>query len=237
MSRAPGTRLSRKALDALDADVLDATNVPTTADSRPAQLDKVMAVKAEDLATVQEVFAGTRVVEDDALIRVVLDTTRTVASAWERAGRSFLEIGRALVALEATLHGRDERARLKSGCERLFPFSDPIASQFRRVALMVEEGRVPEDALPGSYSAAYQIALLEPEQLQEAQRRGLVSPRTSRAAVIAFRREITEKAASKVDLRALDVERKQLLEKRRRMLAELVLLRARVLEIGRLLDS
>lgn len=237
MSKVPSSRLSRKALDALDTDILSDESASLIADTRPAQMERMMTVTEHELEAVREVFTGTKVIEDPSFIRSVLDTTRTVTNAWERAGRSFLEIGRALLALDRLLHTREERARLKAGFEKLFPFSDPIASQFRRVAEMVDAGRVPERLLPGSYSAAYQIALLEPDELQEAQRRGLISPRTSRSAVIAFRRERSRTSKDEVDLRALQAERNQLFERRRKMLDELVNMQKRLREIGQLLDE
>jgi len=237
VSKEPTQRISRRKLNEIDLDANLGTDLPATADTRPAQLDRVMTVTGEEIDTIKVVFAGTRVAEDESLVRVVLETRRTVGQAWERAGRSFLEIGRALNYLDNTLHTREEKARLKVGFEKLFPFSDPVASQFRRVAQMVDDGRVPEDALPGSYSAAYQLALLPPEDFQEALRQGLVSPNTSRAKIIAFRRERSHAGRVQVDLKSLQAEQRRLREKRRHMLEELVGMRRRYGEIARLLEE
>ncbi|MFC0389160.1 hypothetical protein [Muricoccus vinaceus] len=226
-----GRGVSRKALDKLDLDAV----TDTVADSRPAQLEKLMVVPGEVLDAIKEVFAGTRVAADHDLVGAVLEARRAVGQAWGRAGQATVEIGRALNALDERLHGREERARLKAGFEKLFPFSDPVASQFRRVAEAVDSGRFTASDLPGSYSAAYQLALLAKDELEEARRRGLVAPHTTRAAVLAFRRERSHAQSAMVDLKALIAEQRRLREQRRELLRKLVEMRQRAREIARLL--
>jgi hypothetical protein len=213
---------------------IEADDLPT-ADSRPAELQALTTVTVEVMDAMSEVFAGTSLMKDEAKVRAVLDARRAVGSAWDRAARSFVEIGRALNALDAQLRSREEKARLKDGFEKLFPFSEPVASQFRRVAEMVDSGRVPETALPGSYSAAYQVALLQPEELEAARQQGLIAPNTSRAAVIAFRRA-RQIQSPQVDLNALAAERRRIRETRKRLLRELLSLRSRSREIDQLLE-
>jgi hypothetical protein len=232
VSKAP-RGVSRKALDKIDPNG-DAGSV---ADTRPAQIDQLMVVPGEVMDTIKEVFAGTRVADDDDLVGAVLEARRAVGQAWGRAGQATVEIGRALNALDLQLHGRDERARLKAGFDRLFPFSDPIASQFRRVAEAVDSGRFAVSDLPGSYSAAYQLALLASDELEEARKRGLVAPHTTRAAVLAFRRERSHSMSAQIDLRSLMAERRRLGEQRRELLLRLSALRRRQQEIERLLGD
>ena len=157
------------------------TDEQPTADARPAQVDRLLHVSDDVMDTIQEVFAGTELLTDPAKLNAVLETRREVGAAWERAKSSFIEIGRALNRLDVHLRTKEERTALKAGFERLFPLSEPIASQFRKVAEMIDSGRVSADACPGSYSAAYQLALLEPKELETAQSRGLVAPTTSRS--------------------------------------------------------
>jgi hypothetical protein len=232
VSKAP-RGVSRKALDKIDPNG-DAGSV---ADTRPAQIDQLMVVPGEVMDTIKEVFAGTRVADDDDLVGAVLEARRAVGQAWGRAGQATVEIGRALNALDLQLHGRDERARLKAGFDRLFPFSDPIASQFRRVAEAVDSGRFAVSDLPGSYSAAYQLALLASDELEEARKRGLVAPHTTRAAVLAFRRERSHSMSAQIDLQSLMAERRRLGEQRRELLLRLSALRRRQQEIERLLGD
>ena len=102
---------------------------------------------------------------------------------------------------------------------------------------MIDSGRLPVDACPGSYSAAYQIALLRPEEFEEAQRLGLISRNTTRAAVIAFRKERELNPPMTVSIEGLMAERRRIQETRRRMLEELVRMRRRSAEIARLLEA
>jgi hypothetical protein len=134
------------------------------------------------------------------------------------------------------LRTKEERAALKAGFSRLFPVSEPIASQFRRVAAMIDSGRVPIDACPASYSAAYQLALLPPDGLAAAKEHGLIAPNTSRATLIAFRRSLTMQKPT-VDFAALMAEQRRILATRRRLLEELIQLRRRSKEISETLSS
>jgi hypothetical protein len=222
--------VSLKRLHDIEADDI------SPADTRPADIAALTAVSAEVLDAIGEVFSGTGLMQDERKVKAILDARRAVGSAWDRAARSFVEIGRALNALDAQLRNREEKARLKAGFEKLFPFSEPVSSQFRRVAEMVDSGRVAETQLPGSYSAAYQVALLEPDELEAARQQGLIAPNTSRSAVIAFRRSIV-KQSSQVDLGALEAEARRIRETRRRLLQELIRLRGRASEISRLLET
>ncbi len=224
--------VTRKALDAIDL----GHDAAVPADSRPAQLDKLTVISGEVIDTIKEVFSGTRVPNDNALMEAVIDARRAVGQAWGRIGHSAVEIGRALNSLDAKLHTREERLRLKVGFERLFPFSDPIASQFRRVAEAVDGGRFTVADLPSSYSAAYQLALLANEELDEARRRGLVAPHTTRAAVLAFRKERASIRLVQVDVKALLAERRRLKEQRRQLLQQLLAIRRRDREIRQLID-
>ncbi len=213
------------------------TDEQPAADTRPAQVEKLLHVSTDLMETIQQVFAGTDLLNDQARLTAVLETRREVEAAWGRAKASFIEIGRALNRLDGQMRAREERAALKAGFERLFPLSEPIASQFRKVADMIDSGRVSAEACPGSYSAAYQLALLDPHELETAQLQGLVAPTTSRSALIAFRREQQTGTGTKVDVPALLGELRRLRAARRRMLEELVGIRRRAGEIVRLLKD
>lgn len=229
MSRPRG--VSRKALDAIDI----GSDPSIVADKRPVEIDEMMVVPGELLDTIKDVFSGTRVPENESLVGAVLEARRAVRQAWGRAGQATVEIGRALNSLDAMLRRREERAQLKAGFERIFPFSEPIASQFRRVAEAVDSGRFSAADLPGSYSAAYQLALLANDELDEARRRGLVAPHTTRAAVLAFRRERAATSIGHLDVKMLLAERRRLREQRRSMLIQLLEIRRRDRELSELL--
>ncbi|MGI4809175.1 MAG: hypothetical protein ACRYF2_13830 [Janthinobacterium lividum] len=230
MSTARG--VSRKALEALDFSD-DAT---PGLDRRPADLDRMLVVPGEVLDTIREVFAGSRVPDDEVLVGAILEARQSIRQAWGRAGQVAVEIGRSLNSLDAKFHGNDERLQLKNGFEKIFPFSDPIACQFRRVAEAVDSGRFAASDLPGSYSAAYQLALLAKDELAEAKLRGLVAPHTTRAAILAFRKERASKRPGQFDIKSLLAERRRLRDQRRNLLQQLLIIRRRDRQIGELLE-
>ncbi|MCQ4158692.1 hypothetical protein NON00_01960 [Roseomonas sp. GC11] len=209
----------------------------TVADLRPQQIDQLTQIPGELLDTIQDVFAGTDFTSRPEHVRALLDARREVVSAWGSARQAFLEIGRALNALDRTLLTREEREALQTGFGRIFPFSAPVASQFRRVAEMIDSGRVALEQCPGSYSAAYQLALMPPEQIAIARQRGLISQSTTRAQLMALRKELSRAAPSTVDLGALLAERRRLQEARLRGLEELRRIRTRLREINRVLEG
>ncbi|MFC3126209.1 hypothetical protein ACFOD4_14165 [Pseudoroseomonas globiformis] len=228
--RKPAKGVSRRGLDSLNIDDLP------TADTRPQQLERLTTISGEDLDTLTDVFAGTSVLEDPGKVSAILQARRQVSSAWTRASESYLEIGRALNELDRRLAGKHERSRLKAGFSKLFPFSDPIASQFRRVAAMVDDGRIEKAALPGSYSAAYQLALLEADELEDAKKAGLVTPSTTRSLIIKFRKK-REHSVSVAGMSSLKAELKRNLDQQDRLRQELDRLRLRAAEIRQLVDD
>lgn len=230
MSRGRG--VSRKMLETLDLG--DDTTVG--ADQRPAELDRMLVVPGEVLDAIKEVFAGTRVPDDELLVGAILEARQAVRQAWGRAGQVAVEIGRSLNSLDAKLGGKEERIQLKHGFEKIFPFSDPIACQFRRVAEAVDSGRFAASDLPGSYSAAYQLALLAKDELTEAKKRGLVAPHTTRAAILAFRKERASRLPGQFDIKGLLAERRRLHDQRRSLLQQLIVIRRRDREIKGLLE-
>lgn len=150
-----------------------------------------------------EIFAGTDLLLDEEKVSLILSVRAEVLDHWTKARNSFLSIGRALLALdEDTKLTEIEKHRLKRGSERIFPFSDAIASQLRQVARAVRAGRIPEELCPSAYSTAYHLTLLEDEELEEARRLNLVRPDVPRSDVLRFRRTLTERHLGQADRKA-----------------------------------
>ena len=206
------------------------TDALPTRDARAVELRHLTAVTEDQLSVVREVFAGTGFADDPERVRALLTARAQVNAGWASARTAFLEIGRALNDLGRHLHTKAERDRLTAGFGRLFPLSDSLASQFRRIAEAVDSGRIPAEQCPAAYSVAYQLALLPDEALRAARQRGLVSPSTTRARILEFRREL---AAPKPPIR----EEEQLLEARKRALAELLRIRKRLAELKNIARS
>jgi hypothetical protein len=184
------------------------------------------------------VFGETGLLEDQARVAKVLEARREVQASWGRAAKSFIEAGKALLRLDTVLATPGEKAALKAGCERLFPFSDPIASQLRAVARAVESGRLLPENCPASYSVAYQLCVMKAGDFAEAKRRGLVSPSVTRAAIVAFRKEQQAvEASTRVDEAGLRAEARRLSNRIAQLQAEIGTLERRRAEIARLLAA
>ena len=107
-----------------------------------------------------------------------------IGKLWDHAKQSFLIIGRYLnQAKERLAHG--EFLQL---VEKELPFGRGQAFQLRAVATMVDTGKVLEDELPSSPSIAYELSKLEPLELEEARKQGLLRSTTTRAQLRDWRR-------------------------------------------------
>jgi hypothetical protein len=207
------------------------------ADTRPAALDRLIQVPGDVMDALTAVFGETGLLKDQGRVAKVLEARREVQASWGRAAKSFIEAGKALLRLDAALATPAEKAALKAGCERLFPFSDPIASQLRAVARSVEAGLLTPETCPASYSVAYQLCVMEAGEFAEARRRGLVSPSVTRAAIIAFRKERRKAAenGTRINEAELRAEAQRLAHRIAHLQEEIRLLESRRAEIARLL--
>ena len=233
-----GGKRSRAVLKAfLDQD--DTVSDAATADLRA---DEFRSVGAEDqavLETIREIFAGTGLIEDQEKVRRILRVRNEIQKEWRDARDSFLAIGRALLALEYDLT-KAEFARLRHGSERLFPFSDATATQFRQIARAVDGGRIPAEACPGSYGTAYQITLLNERQMRVARDRGLIRPNVTRREIMQLRREVGAIEVGpafngRMDMGHVKAERARLAERRVRLTEELATIDGRIQQLDRLL--
>ncbi len=140
---------------------------------------------------------------------VVRDVTRHFGNMRDEA----VKVGRRLLRL------REDHPGVYAALFRIvdgrcaMPFSPATASRMCAVAKFVDDGKVAQERLPLAYSAAYEIVRLDGEGLlTEAEQDGLVTPRTSRSAVISWK---------KGRLPARHNLRQGLLDERRRLLQRL----------------
>jgi hypothetical protein len=185
----------------------------------------------------QEVFAGTSLLRDQRRVEALLITRAEIEAAWGTAAKGFILAGRRLLELDEQLVSPEERMALKAGCERLFPFSEPIATQLRAVARAVDAGVLSFETCPASYSAAYQITLLKPPLLEKARRQGLIAPRTTRAALIAFRKQHEPRPEAQIDVLALSAEERRIKVSIAKLDIKRQSLESRLVEIQRILKS
>lgn len=117
--------------------------------------------------------------------RTLDDYRSEIAKLWDHARQSFLLIGRYL---------NDAKDRLPHGqfqhlVEREVPFGRSQAFQFRAIATMVDTGKVLEDELPSSSSIAYELSKLEPVELEDARKQGLLKGNVTRTQIRSWRRD------------------------------------------------
>jgi hypothetical protein len=231
------SRASRGVLRTLD--VLDDGDIEVV-DTRGQESVVVLPVADADAqALIAKVFEGTALPEDAAKVKFINDLRHEIDNYWLDARKSFLSIGRALLAAEERL-SKEEYERLIVGADRLLPFGRTVAVQLRAVAKAVEQGRIPKDACPAGYSVAYELSTLSDEDLQVAALRGLIRTDLRRAEIKAFKEEI--KAALKalghrINLVTLQRERALKLRQRERLERELEDINRRLAEIDRILDD
>ena len=209
----------------------------TPPDSRSAELAEQVVVDPAVLEALREIFADTEVIENQDKIKQILDVRAEIHRNWTDARDAFLNIGRALLSLEATL-SKTEFQRLRTGNDRLFPFSDATATQFRQIARAVNSGRIPYDACPGSYGTAYQITLLDDDQLTIARDRGLLRADVTRREISLLRNETRGSFSStgRLDRSQLQDEKRRLQKREQQLNSELDTLRRRLSELERLLS-
>lgn len=238
MSTREDSKRSRGSLKALFAEENDfgANSLP---DSRSAELES-LGVDPAALSTIKEVFAGTKLAENQEKVRRILLARSEIQKEWGDARDSFLAIGRALLDLEQSLT-KTEFALLRRGTERLFPFSDATATQLRQIARAVDGGRIPLQACPGSYGTAYQITLLTDTQMQIAHERGLIRPDVTRREIMQLRRDVRlvdaePEPPARVDPVRLREERTHLAERQGRLKDEINIIERRLAHIDDLLS-
>lgn len=164
-----------------------------TAPEDPRSREMASLLKVQDpevISALEGVFAGTGVMEDNEKAHLLIQVRDEVHSHWGAAKRSFVAIGKCLLMLERKL-SHEEFKRLTKGTDRIFPFTETIGIQLRRVAKAVTTGSIGEHEMPGSYSVAYQIAVMDAPTLEIARTRNILRPDVTRTEIIAFRREIS----------------------------------------------
>ena len=161
-----------------------------------------------------------------------------IGALWSRAQETFLTIGTRIVKargiIEERVRGNNSHLtpaerRAQTNAEwRLFlsklPFSFQIASQLECVARALEAGRLGPAELPNNYSVAYQLTTLTDAELDVARKEGIVGARAKRENIIEFKRRLRK---AKMD------RENQLLQRRKKIIADMERLRQELLEIDR----
>jgi hypothetical protein len=148
-----------------------------------------------------------------------------IALLWDRAQRTFLDIGRLLIrAKEQLPHGEYIAA-----VEVRLPFGPRTAHMLREAARWVfaleESSAEFSTRLPASYSTVYLLSTFSPHELSAADAAGLVRPDLRRAELLAWRYARRETIPSREHLQAL---RERLRRERERLDTELARVEAQL---------
>jgi hypothetical protein len=117
--------------------------------------------------------------------RTVVDYRSEIEKLWDHAKQSFLLIGRYLNDAKDSLPFGEFQQLLA----RELPFGQSQAFQFRAIAKMVDEGKVLDSELPSSASIAYELSKLEPIEIEDARKAGLLKGNVTRTQIRLWRRE------------------------------------------------
>ncbi|MCI0755559.1 hypothetical protein [Teichococcus vastitatis] len=155
-------------------------------DDRRNQGKALAAVSDAGRDIVADIFSGLRVSEDT--LRKVVEARTRILDQWGKAQVAALLIGRTLLDLSRTL-SPDEYLALRKDSERLFPFSDSVATKLRRAAELAEDLRIPLERSP-SYTLLYEISTMPPEGQDLIKERGLLRADVTRAEIVAVKAEL-----------------------------------------------
>ena len=138
-----------------------------------------------------------------------------IRQAWEGIEKRYLLIGRYLLQAKQKL----EHGEYLDLIERDLPFSRNNAYRMREVTEAIENGRLPADRLPNSFSILYEAATLNETEWQEAETRGIIHREVRRQEIISLKRELRAPAAKRTEV--LKRRREQIVTLQRKLAEEL----------------
>ncbi|WP_264820657.1 hypothetical protein, partial [Acetobacter pomorum] len=163
-----------------------------TADARSSAQNELIEIDEDLLHTLNEVFGDTDLLKDQKRLQTIVTQRKIIYRNFVRAGHAALAMGNALLDIEASLT-IGERERLKQSAEKILPFGDTVASMLKSVARFVKTGKVPENDLPASYSAAYVLTNMTDPELDAAKEEGLIRPEVGRRKLLNFRKDYRQR--------------------------------------------
>lgn len=212
------------------------------ADVRSSAQNELIEIDENLLKTLNEVFGDTELMNDKKRLQTIVTQRKIIYRNFVRAGHASLAMGNALLDMEASLT-IGERERLKQSAEKILPFGDTVASMLKSVARFVKTGKVPENDLPASYSAAYVLTNMTDPELDAAKEEGLVRPEVGRRKLLNFRKDYRERTEEKdfkknvIDLERLENKREKILNKRKKLALEYFKLSYEFREINKVIRA
>lgn len=172
------------------------------------------------LKPIQKGGTGDRRSED--LSNAVIDdlTTRPefvreITRLWSEANDKFLAIGRYLIIAKKTLPHGEYQPMIDND----LPFNAVTARQIVTATNAIDNGLLPRDRLPSSYTTVYLLTTLSDEERAAADRAGLIRPDVRRKEIRSFKQTL---AASRIgEFDRLRAERDRLRAEHRRIQSRL----------------
>ncbi|MCQ4160786.1 hypothetical protein NON00_12700 [Roseomonas sp. GC11] len=185
-----------------------------------------LSVAPQEFAdTFNRIFAGTAVVQDQEKVRAATVLYNTLRTGAARQIELYVQMGKALLAAERKF-APEEWKLLIDRSDDLFKVPKNRAVMWRQVALAVEEGRLPLELLPDSYSVAYVFTHYEPQRIQKAIEAGILRPSVTRKEAEQFRRVPLSDAPAPPHPSLPELQR--LLAQEQRLEEKLATIRARI---------
>lgn len=171
---------------------------------RPVQKGSVGDRRSEDLSNA---------VVDDLTTRI--EFVREITRLWGEANDKFLSIGRYLILAKATLPHGEYQPMIDND----LPFSPVTARQIVTATSAIDNGLLPPDRIPPSYSTVYLLTTLSDEERAAADRAGLIRPDVRRKEIRSFKQTLSASRVGEFD--RLRAERDRLRAEHRRIQSRL----------------
>lgn len=143
---------------------------------------------------------------------------REIGRLWKEATDKFLVIGRYLQKAKNVLGYGEYGAMIQND----LPFTPETARKIVLATIAVDSETLPKDRLPNSWSNIYLLSTLSKEDLEVAERQGLIRCDVKRKDILSFKKSRAEAHVS---------EYERLRTEREKLLAEAQRIQARIAEI------
>lgn len=179
------------------------------------------AVTDEKFVTLfNEKFSGMEVLQNQEKIRSVSLLANTIRHEKKKQIDSVIAIGRAFCQTEGVF-SREEWGLLMQYTQELFGMTKHTASMYRNVARAIDEGLLPKEICPPSFSTAYVLTTYNDRQLELAKKEGLITPELTRKEAVAFKKKHANRPKSRLKKGGPEWRRKQLIKEQGRLFRRL----------------
>ncbi len=212
-------------------------------DRQSAGLREVEMVDEAFVDAFKRHFEGFDVVEQEGKVRAAVTLRNSLRRGAEKQLDAVVEMGRALLHAQSCFSA-DEWRHLLEGGEQIIGVPKTRASMYRAIADNIDNGRIPRDVCPESYSSVYILTCLEDWQLNAGVEQGVIHRTATRRQLQQFRQLPapvvlgagegglpTPNASNSQDLAALRREERRLRAREQRLVSELESIRRRFAEI------